>query len=113
MYFLVILRYLLGWLPRTPAVAKPASIFRESGTDQPWAMRAVLRSAMPHEWMCVDDALTESPGGLVCYELGTFERANDPLRSIFWFARRLAWGPEAYLVLAAKVSVNDRRPRRA
>jgi hypothetical protein len=111
MFLLVFLRYVLGMLPRTRAVAKGASAHREM-VHPSCPMYAGFLTVAPHEWMSMDHVLTESFPGFAYVGRGTFERANHPLRSVFRFARRLAWGPETYLVFAATVSVCNRRPHR-
>jgi hypothetical protein len=111
MFLLVFLRYLLGTLPGTQAASQGARAYREMGFPS-CPIRSCFLTVVPHEWMSMDYVLTESSPGLACTGRGTFERANHPLRSVFRFARRLAWANETYLVLAATVSVCNRRPHR-
>ena len=116
MFLLVFLRYLLGLLPGTRAAAPGASAYSEIAYREmvypSCPIRAGFLSMVPHEWMSMDYVLTESFPGVSFAGRGTFERANHPLRSVFRFARRLVWANEPYLVLAATVSVCNRRPHR-
>jgi hypothetical protein len=110
MFLLVFLRYLLGLLPGTRAAAPGARDYREMVYPS-GPIRAGFLSVVPHEWMSMDYALTESLPGFSFTGRGTFEKANHPLRSVFRFARRLARVNETYLVVAATVPVCNRRPR--
>lgn len=112
MYLLLILRFLLGLLSRTSAVVQLVRSFGDMVVNHSRTFRADLRSAVPHEWMSMDYVLTESPDGFAYRGRGTFEKANDPLRSVFRLARRLACGPEPYLAVAATVFLDNRRARR-
>jgi len=111
MILVIFLRYLLGMLPGTRAAAKRTIGCREMVYPS-LPTRSGFLMVAPHEWMSMDYVLTEGFPGYPFGGRGTFERANHPLRSVFRFARRLAWGPETYLVLAATVSVCNPRPHR-
>ena len=111
MYILVMLRFCLGWLSRTPLLARPIRMFRETVTNRSRSLRGPVRSAVPHEWMSMDYVLTERSGGFAYRGRGTFEKENDPWRSVFRLARRLACGPEPYLAVAT-VSLGNRPVRR-
>jgi hypothetical protein len=106
---LIVLRAILGLLPRTPATH--ATWWKEMAASHRHPERAV-RWAVPHQWMSMDYVLTESPSEFVYCGRGVFERVNHPLRSVFRLARLLAGGFEPCPALAATVSLGDRRIQR-
>lgn len=112
MYLLVIVRFLLGLLPRTSAVAKSIGVLWESGFTPPFPLRHDARTALTHEWMRMDYVWTENSGSIARTPRGTFERANHPLRSMFRLARRLAGCPEACPAFVPTVVLHDPRLRR-
>jgi hypothetical protein len=109
MYVLALLRFVFGLLPGTSAVT-PSRQFRWTAVSQSGRIRAtVLRGALPHDWVSVDDAWTESPRGFTYRGRGTFDKANHLLRCVLRVLRRLAGGPELCPVPAPTVSPGDSR----
>ena len=111
MYLLVILRFVFGGLSKTSTVIR-STRFIKSLVSKWSCVRAEFASVAPHEWMRMDYVLTEVRDGYVYCGRGTFKQANHPLRSLFWFCRRLAGRPEPYPTLAAAVCLVNSQPAR-
>ena len=111
MYLLVILRFVFGGLSKTSTVIR-STRFIKSLVSKWTCVRAEFASVAPHEWMRMDYVLTEVRDGYVYCGRGTFKQANHPLRSLFWFCRRLAGRPEPYPTLAAAVCRVNSQPAR-